>query len=224
MIEKAVKAVKRIPVTVKMRTGFTSDTRCAVELAQKLVDVGVKMITVHGRTAAQGYSGQADWDYIARVKEAVQGVPIIGNGDIQGARTARRAFEKSGVDGIMIGRAAIGNPWVFRDIREGREDREGMPPGYREDFHAVLDQHAVWMAERYGEHRGAILFRKHAVRYVKGTPGASKLKEQICHAPTIEAIREILGRQQETAASFDRRNFTPLALEAFEENSCCEVN
>lgn len=194
MTRNAVNAVN-IPVTVKMRTGFFNDDRNAVELAKKLQDVGAQMITVHGRTAQQGYRGEADWSYIAKVKEAVD-VPLIGNGDVIGAKSAKRLFEISGCDGIMIGRGSIGNPWIFEDIILGREENEGMPGPHRPRFKETLLQHLTWMEERYGEDYAYILFRKHAVKYVKGAPGASKFKEAICHAPSGDAIREILSTAQ----------------------------
>jgi nifR3 family TIM-barrel protein len=190
MVREAVRAVS-IPVTVKIRLGFGREDRAAEALAPALEEAGARMLVVHGRTAEQGFSGKADWEAIGRVRETVK-IPVVGNGDVLGAASALELFRQSNCDGIMIGRAALGNPWIFRDILQGDLRAEELSPWQRPDFREVFDLHLAWMEECYGSGRAAILFRKHAIRYLKGIPGAARLKEAVCHAQDTAEIRKIL--------------------------------
>jgi tRNA-dihydrouridine synthase B len=188
MVAAAVSAVG-IPVTVKMRLGFNAGERTAVALAPRFEQAGAALITVHGRTAKQGFSGRADWSGIREVKATVA-VPVIGNGDVIDPESALALFEQTGCDGIMIGRAALGNPWIFEDILRADQAAASAPQFHRPDFPAVLERHLRMMADCYVERLAVVLFRKHAVRYLKGLPGAAKVKERICH---IDSVAEMLG-------------------------------
>ena len=159
-----------VPVTGKIRLGCDDDSRNYRQVAQVLEDNGASLIAVHGRTKAQLYQGAADWDAIAEVKRAVT-IPVIGNGDVKSAADIDRIKRHTGCDGVMIGRAAIGNPWIFQ-----RRDRGEVTLA---DQAAMVRRHLALMLAFYGRERGLVLFRKHVVRYVKGVYGASDLHQRM---------------------------------------------
>lgn len=164
LIERLV-LVLDVPVTAKIRLGWDDDTRNYMQVARALEQHGAALVAVHGRTRAQAYSGKSDWDAIAVVKQALS-VPVIGNGDVCTAADIIRMKEHTGCDGVMIGRAAIGNPWIFQ-----RKDRYQV---LLSDRLKLLREHLELNLEFYGERRGLVLFRKHVARYIEGTPGAAR--------------------------------------------------
>ena len=161
-----------VPVTGKIRLGWDSTTRNYLTVAKMLEDNGASLIAVHGRTKEQAYKGAADWDPIAEVKQAVR-VPVIGNGDVKTVADIARIKAHTGCDGVMIGRAAIGNPWIFQ-----RKDREQVT---LQDTLTLMRRHLRVMLDYYGD-RGLILFRKHAARYIHAIPGASALRHGLVTA------------------------------------------
>lgn len=170
-ITKAVVEAVRKPVTVKTRLGWDDNSKIIVELAERLQDVGIQALTIHGRTRCQLYRGSADWTLIGEVKRNPRmRIPIIGNGDVTTPQQAREAFERYGVDGIMIGRATFGRPWIFREIKHYLQTGELMPePGVPERV-ALAKRHLGLSLELKGEPRGIFEMRRHLSCYFKGLP------------------------------------------------------
>lgn len=190
--EAVVKAVS-LPVTVKTRIGWDHDNVVIVDLAERLQDCGIAALTVHGRTRSQIYTGQADWNVIARVKANPRlTIPVIGNGDICTADQARQAFEASGVDGIMVGRASIGAPWVFREITNGLR---GLCEHLTTDEKmAVMRRLVSESIERLGEIRGILHIRRHlaATPLFKGIPDFRQTRIAMLRADTAAELNSIL--------------------------------
>ncbi|MCM1213609.1 MAG: tRNA dihydrouridine synthase DusB [Lachnospiraceae bacterium] len=183
-----VKAVKK-PVTVKIRKGFDEAHCNAAEIARIAEDCGVAAIAVHGRTREQYYSGRADWETIARIKDAVS-VPVIGNGDINGPHSALRMIEQTGCDGVMIGRAAQGNPWIFREIARFLEDGTiPAPPDAREKREMVI-RHAKLQLEYKGEYTAVREMRKHLSWYTAGMPHSARFRQMINAVDSMEKLLE----------------------------------
>lgn len=165
-----VDAVK-LPVTVKTRLGWDEDSKIIVELAERLQDAGIQALTIHGRTRCQMYTGEADWTLIGKVKENPRMlIPIIGNGDINSPEKADEAFRKYGVDGIMIGRATFGHPWIFREIRHYLDTGETLPPLGVTERVALAKRHLAKSIEVKGERVGVLEMRRHLSCYFKGLP------------------------------------------------------
>lgn len=181
----------KVPVTVKIRKGWNDNSVNAVEMAKIAEQNGAAAITVHGRTREQFYSGTADWEIIRQVKEAVS-VPVIGNGDITDGKSARRMLEETGCDGIMIGRAAQGNPWIFAQVNHYLQAGEELPPPALEERVAVARKHFCLLTEYKGEHRGVLEGRKHMAWYFKGICGGARLRERVNQAQTAEEMESIL--------------------------------
>lgn len=181
-----VKAVKK-PVTVKLRKGF-DDAHCnAVELARIAESCGVAAVAVHGRTREQYYSGRADWDMIRQVKEAVK-IPVIGNGDVDSPQAAKEMLDRTGCDGVMIGRAAQGNPWIFRDTVKFLEEGVVSQPPDREEKKRLALEHARLQLEYKGEYTAVREMRKHLAWYTSGLPNSARFRQMINSMETMEAL------------------------------------
>jgi tRNA-dihydrouridine synthase B len=176
IVEAVVRAVS-VPVTLKMRTGPSPDERNAVRLARLAEAAGVAMITVHGRTRACRYAGAAEYDTIAAVKAAV-GVPVVANGDIDSPAKAKAVLERTGADAVMIGRAAMGRPWIFREIAHFLATGETLPPPSLAEIHSLLRAHLLDHYAFYGEHTGVRTARKHVGWYLAGVPGWAALRDE----------------------------------------------
>ena len=183
-----VKAVKK-PVTVKIRKGFDESGCNAVEIAKIAEGCGVAAVAVHGRTREQYYSGQADWDIIRQVKEAVR-IPIIGNGDVDSPQAARRMLDETGCDGVMIGRAAQGNPWIFRETVRYLEDGTLLErPGNEEKKRLVLE-HARLQQQYKGDYTAVREMRKHLAWYTAGMPHSARFRQAI---NSMESMEELIS-------------------------------
>lgn len=190
IVESVVK-VSKVPVTVKIRKGWDEEHIVAVEAAKIIEKAGASAITIHGRTRTQFYSGNADWDIIRKVKESVS-IPVIGNGDIIDGKSAKDMFEKTGVDGIMIGRATLGNPWIFKEISAYLKDEEYIPPKKEEILETIFNQYNMLVAEK-GEYTAIREMRKHISWYVKGMNDASEIRSKINLMENKEEIFKILA-------------------------------
>jgi len=185
-----VQAVAPHPVTAKMRIGWCDATINATTTARILEDCGVQAIAVHGRTKEQGYSGEANWDVIAEVAATVQ-VPVIGNGDIAGALDAERRM-KSGVRGLMLGRAAMSAPWIFREIKHYLATGEHLPPPALEEQWAHIIRHCRWKVEAEGSESHALAaMRSRLMAYSRGMPEAKRLRERFAHLASLMELEEI---------------------------------
>ena len=198
-LEKAGKVIKAVvknstvPVTLKIRTGWDKEHIVATEIAKIAESLGVSAITVHGRTRDEYYSGKADLEEIRKVKEAVN-IPVIGNGDIVDEESAKAMFEKTGVDGIMIGRGAIGNPWIFQKIQYFLETGEKMPDVSLEERFAIIKQHFLLEIAEKGEYTGIREFRKHLAYYSKGLSNASEFRNKINGLESKEEVIDELEK------------------------------
>lgn len=186
-----VKAVN-IPVTIKTRLGWDCTNKPIVEVSERLQDVGIQAIAIHGRTRSQMYSGEADWTLIGKVKENPRLIiPVIGNGDINSAERAIEYKKRYGVDGIMIGRAAIGNPWIFQQVKDKLAGKEVIIPSYEERVETLLHHLAVSIEEK-GERRAVLEMRTQYSGYFRGLFNFKPIRMQLIQATTFEECKEIL--------------------------------
>ncbi len=190
-IVKAVVDAVEVPVTVKIRAGWDSNSINCIDVAKVIEKAGASAITLHARTRAQGYSGKADWSLIKAVKESVN-IPVIGNGDVTSCYLAKKMLEETGCDAVMIGRGVLGNPWLIKECVEYLEDGTEPTPISKEERIKMLKRHFKLLVDDIGE-KGAVLeIRTHALWYIKGLPGSAPVKNKICASKTAEDMFKIL--------------------------------
>ena len=196
----AVCAPRGVPVTLKMRTGWCDAQRNAVSLARQFEAAGIQMLTVHGRTREQGYRGEAEYETIAAVKRAVR-IPVVANGDVTDARKARVVLQATGADALMIGRAAQGRPWIFREVAHFLGTGEELAPPLVAEVERLLLEHLQEHYSLYGESTGVRSARKHIAWYVHGLPGGDELRRHINQIPDSgtqwRAVRDYFERLEQ---------------------------
>lgn len=190
IVTSVSKAIKK-PLTVKIRKGFDENNINAVEIAKIIEDSGAAAVAVHGRTRQQYYSGKADWDIIRQVKEAVS-IPVIGNGDVDSPQKAKQLLEETGCDGIMVGRAAEGNPWIFREISHYLDTGELLPHPALEEVKKMILRHARLQLEYKGEYTGMREMRKHVAWYTAGFPHSARLRGAVNEIESMEQLMVLL--------------------------------
>ena len=199
-LTKAVVSSTDLPVTVKTRLGWDESSINIEEVAERLQDVGISALTIHARTRSQMYKGHSDWSYIAKVKNNPRiHIPIFGNGDIDSPEKALEYRNKYGVDGIMIGRAAIGYPWIFREIKHYFATGELLAPPTIADRVAAARNHLIWSVEWKGERQGVLEMRRHYANYFKGLPNFKEHRQRLV---TLDSAAEIVTALEEIVAKY----------------------
>ncbi len=193
IVKKTVKAIQK-PVTVKIRKGFNDESINAVEIAKIIEDAGGAAVAVHGRTREQYYSGKADWDIIRQVKEAVS-IPVIGNGDVTSGESALAMMRETGCDGVMIGRGAQGNPWIFSELREYERTGEMPKRPSNEELKEMMLRHARLQIQYKGDYLGIREMRKHVAWYTTGLSNSAKLRGEINSVESYEELDELLKKR-----------------------------
>ena len=191
IVSKTVKAIQK-PVTVKIRKGFDDNSINAVEIAKIIEEAGASAVAVHGRTREQYYSGKADWDIIRQVKEAVS-IPVIGNGDVVSGESALAMMQQTGCDGVMIGRGAQGNPWIFSELLEYEKTGKIPERPSIEEIKKMMLRHAQLQLKYKGEYLGIREMRKHVSWYTSGMPNSAKLRAKINAVESYQELEELLG-------------------------------
>lgn len=190
IVRKVSDAISK-PVTVKIRKGFDDDNVNAVEMAKVIEQNGAQGIAVHGRTRQQYYSGEADWDIITNVKNAVS-IPVIGNGDVNSAQAAKSMLEYTGCDAVMVGRAARGNPWIFKQIIDYLNTGNECPLPTLDELTQMILRHARMLIEYKGLYIGIREMRKHVAWYTAGYPGSANLRRRVNEIETYEDLEELV--------------------------------
>jgi tRNA-dihydrouridine synthase B len=195
IIEKVAASVK-IPVTVKFRLGWDKSKIVAPELAKIAEDHGAAAVTLHARTREQFYQGKADWARIAEIKQTVA-IPVIGNGDVDSPQAAKALMEQTGCDGVMIGQAALGRPWIFGQVAAYLEKGILLPdPGLRQRFQ-LIERHLQLQMEYSGQQRGLLEMRKHLSWYFKGLPGAAKMRDKVNTLLSMDELKQTLREYED---------------------------
>jgi tRNA-dihydrouridine synthase B len=216
-LTSAVVKSTSLPVTVKTRLGWDDNTRNIEQVAERLQDVGIQALAIHGRTRTQMYKGEADWTLIGKVKNNPRiKIPIFGNGDIDSAEKAVEYKNRYGVDGIMIGRAAIGYPWIFSEIKHFIKTGEHLPAPTIEDRIAVCRKHLYKSFEWKGPMVGIFEMRRHYTNYLKGLPNIKEYRNRLVTLPTVEQIDAVLDEVSAVYAGFEFEK-TPIELINYHE-------
>lgn len=198
-ITKMVVDAVKLPVTVKTRLGWDEDSKIIVELAERLQDTGISALTVHGRTRCQMYKGEADWTLIGKIKENPRmHIPIIGNGDIDSPQKAKEAFDRYGVDGIMIGRATFGHPWIFKEVRHYLDTGELLPPMSVGERVELAKKHLAKSLEIKGDRVGILEMRRHLSCYFKGLPDFKPTRLKLVTTDSPEELFNLLDYVADT--------------------------
>lgn len=203
-LTKAVVKSTTLPVTVKTRLGWDENSINIDEVVERLQDVGVQAVSIHARTRSQLYKGHSDWTHIARIKnnQRIQ-IPIFGNGDIDSPEKALEYKQKYGVDGIMIGRAAIGYPWIFNEIKHFFNTGENLPHPTIKDRVEATRNHLIWSAEWKGERQGVLEMRRHYANYFRGIPNFKEYRQKMVTLDSLSDILEILDQVKNTFVDAD---------------------
>lgn len=217
-LTKAVVNATSLPVTVKTRLGWDDNTRNIEEVAERLQDVGIKALAIHGRTRTQMYKGEADWSLIGKVKNnpRIQ-IPIFGNGDIDSPEKAKAYKDRYDVDGIMIGRAAIGYPWIFREIKHYLQTGEQLAPPTLEERVQVAKTHLHKSVQWKGPVVGINEMRRHYSNYLKGLPNIKEYRNKLVTLPTVEEIDAVLDEVLSTYAGYEFQK-APIELINYHQN------
>ncbi len=207
-IVSAMAGATPLPVTAKIRLGWDGDSRNCVEVARALEDAGAKAVAIHARTRAEKFEGDAHWDMIGETKRAV-GIPVIGNGDVRTAGDAVRMLRETGCDGVMLGRAAFGDPWVFRRIRALAERGEVLPPPTAQERLEAGVRHLHLLVASAGEHVAAREMRKHVAWYIKGLPNSARVREQVNRTRTATEMVALMRSYLAELAAHGLEAFAP---------------
>lgn len=193
IVENAIKAAERIPVTVKMRVGIDDNTTTYLEAGKIAEDSGAAAVALHGRTVQQLYSGQANWETITNLKNTVTSIPVLGNGDIWEAQDAIDMMTQTGCDGVVIGRGCLGRPWLFGQLSAAFKGQPIPEPPTTDEVKKIMVEHATALIEWFGAYKGIREFRKHTAWYLKGYPVGGGIRGQLGQVETIQELEELLS-------------------------------
>lgn len=193
VVAAAVNAAGSVPVTVKFRVGIDDDHLTYLDAGRIAEDLGVAAVALHGRTVAQLYAGQADWSTIARLKEAVTSIPVLGNGDIWEAADALAMMAETGCDGVVIGRGCLGRPWLFGQLAAALAGQPVPEPPTTTEVIPIMTEHARLLVDWFGDHKGIREFRKHTAWYLKGYPVGGELRGRLGQIESLDQLRQLLG-------------------------------
>ncbi|MEM7274876.1 MAG: tRNA dihydrouridine synthase DusB [Actinomycetota bacterium] len=193
VVAAAVAAAGPVPVTVKFRVGIDDDHQTYLDAGRIAEDLGVAAVALHGRTVAQLYAGQADWSTIARLKEAVTSIPVLGNGDIWEAQDALDMMARTGCDGVVIGRGCLGRPWLFGQLAAALAGKPVPDPPTTAEVIPIMVEHARLLVDWFGDHKGIREFRKHTAWYLKGYPVGGELRGRLGQIESLDHLETLLG-------------------------------
>ncbi|NOY88724.1 MAG: tRNA dihydrouridine synthase DusB [FCB group bacterium] len=205
IIKATVEGAGQIPVTIKIRTGWEDSNPVYLKVGEIAQNCGIKAITLHARSRSKGFSGKADWSAIEELKRAVE-IPIIGNGDIFSPQDAKRMFDETACDAVMVGRAALGNPFIFRQIKHYLKTGELLETSSVKEKIDMAQLHAELMVEQYGEAKGAVMMRRYLGWYVKGFKGAAELRTLLFQVKSINDIKNIFNDYWNQLHAISRNN------------------